>query len=89
MVNEVEVENVNAEPGEEFVFTVETEINDVNLSQDGCADREDGLVMIDSRASVNVCPKWLGNPKLKQPDGATCLGSANGKPLQENGKRPI
>ena len=32
MVNEVEVENVNAEPGKEFVFTVENEINDVNLS---------------------------------------------------------
>ena len=85
MVNEVEVENVNAEPGEEFVFTVETEINDVNLSHDGCADREDGLVMIDSRASVNVCPKWLGTPKLKQSDGATCLGGANGKLIQENG----
>ena len=54
MVNEVEVENVNAEPGKEFVFTVENEISDVNLSQDGCAEREDGLVMIDSGASVNV-----------------------------------
>ena len=50
MVNEVEVENVNAEPGKEFVFTVENEINVVNLSQDGCAEREDGLVMIDSGA---------------------------------------
>ena len=35
MVNEVEVENVNAEPGKKYVFTVEIEINDVNLSQDG------------------------------------------------------
>ena len=34
--------------------TVENEINDVNLSQDGCVEREDGLVMIDSGASVNV-----------------------------------
>ena len=48
MVNEVEVENVNAETGKEFVQTVENEINDVNLSHDGCAGREDGLVMIDS-----------------------------------------
>ena len=52
MVNEVEVENVNAEPGKECVFTVENEINDVNLSRDGCVEREDGLVMIDSGASV-------------------------------------
>ena len=52
MVNEVEVENVNAEPGKEYVYTIEHEINDVNLSQDGCVEREDGLVMIDSGASV-------------------------------------
>ena len=56
MVNEVEVENVKAEPGKEYVFTVVNEINDVNLSQDGCVAREDGLVMIDSGAFVNVCP---------------------------------
>ena len=36
MVNEVEVENVNAEPGKEYVYTIEHEINDVNLSQDSC-----------------------------------------------------
>ena len=71
MVNEVEVENVNAEPGKEYVFTVENEINDVNLSQNGCVEREDGLVMIDRGASVNVCPKWFGNSKLEQSDGAT------------------
>ena len=61
LVNEVEVENVNAEPGKEYVYTIETEINDVNLSQDGFVEREDGLVMIDSGASVNVCRKWFGN----------------------------
>ena len=66
MVNEVEVENVNAELGKEFVFTVENEINVVNSSQDGCAEREDGLVMIDSGASVDVCPKWFGNSRLEQ-----------------------
>ena len=54
MVNEVEVENVNTEPGKEFGDTVENDINDVNLSQDGCAEREDGMVIIDSGASVNV-----------------------------------
>ena len=89
MVNEVEVENVNAEPGKEYVYTIEHEINDVNLSQDGCVEREDGLVMIDSGASVHVCPKWFGNSKLEQSDGATCLRGANGKPLQEYGKRQI
>ena len=54
MVTEVEVENVHAEPGKEYVYTIEHEINDVNLSQDGCVEREDGLVMIDSGASVNA-----------------------------------
>ena len=43
MVNEVEVENINAEPGKEYVYTIEHEINDVNLSQDGCVEREYGL----------------------------------------------
>ena len=44
----------------------ESEINDVNLSQDGCAEREDGLVMIDSGASaepLSTCvPRGLGTP---------------------------
>ena len=89
MVDEVEVENVNAKLGREYVYTIEHETNDVNLSQDGCVEREDGLVMIDSGASVNVCPKWLGNSKLEQCDGAMCLRGANGKQLQEHGKRQI
>ena len=62
MVNEVEVENVNAQPGKEYVFTVENEINDVYLSPDGCVEREDGLVMIDSGASVNVSQVVQGTP---------------------------
>ena len=28
--------------------------------------------MVDSRASVNVCPKGFGNSKLEQSDDATC-----------------
>ena len=32
MVNEVEVENVNAEPAKEYVYTIEHEVNVVNLS---------------------------------------------------------
>ena len=35
-MNEVEVENVNAEPGKEYVYTIEHEVNVVNLSQSGC-----------------------------------------------------
>ena len=38
---------------------------------------------------LNVCPKWFGKSKLKQSDGVTCLRGANGKPLQEFGKRQI
>ena len=37
----------------------------------------ESLVMIDSGASVNVCPKWFANSKLEQSDGATCLRGAN------------
>ena len=36
MVNEVEVEDPNAEPGKEYVYTIENEVNVVNLSQSGC-----------------------------------------------------
>ena len=36
MVNEVEVENANAEPGKEYVYTIEHEVNVANLSQSGC-----------------------------------------------------
>ena len=89
MVNEIEAENVNAETGQEFVFTIGNVISDVTLSQDGFAERESGLVMIDSGASVNVCPKWFGKSKLKQSDGTTCLRGANGKTLQEYGMRQI
>ena len=32
-----------------------------SLSQSGCEVNEDGLVMIDSGASVNVCPKLSGS----------------------------
>ena len=105
MVNEVEVEDPNAEPDKEYVYTIEHEVNVVNLSQSGCGvntvkekktarewdprtqeqtAREwdprthESLVMVDSGASVNVCPKWFGNSKLEQSDDATCLRGANG-----------
>ena len=71
------------------MFTTENVISDVTLSQDGCEEREDGLEIIDSLASVNVCPKWFGKFKLQQSDGATRPRGADGKPLQEYGKRQI
>ena len=152
MVNEVEVEDLNAEPDEVCVYTIDHEVIVVDLSQSGCevnnikekktarewdprtqeqtarewdprtqeqtarewdprtqeqTAREwdprtqeqtakdwdprthESLVMVDSGASVNVCPKWFGNTKLEQSDDATCLRGANGKPLQEYGKRRI
>ena len=112
MVNEVEVEDPNEEPDKESVYTIEHEVNVVNLSQSGCGvnkieenktardwdprtheqtarewdprtqeqtTREwdprthESLVMVDSGASVNVCPKCFGNSKLEQSDDATCL----------------
>ena len=36
MVNEVEVEDPNAEPDKEYVYTIEHEVNVVNSSQSGC-----------------------------------------------------
>ena len=152
MVNEVEVEDPNAEPDKEYVYTIDHEVNVVNLSQSGCevnnikekktarewdqrtqeqTAREwdprtqeqarewdprtqeqtarvwdprtqeqtasqgmgprthESPVMVDSGASINVCPKWFGSSKLEQSDDATCLRGANGKPLQEYGKRQI
>ena len=120
MVNEVEVEDPNAQPDEEFVYTIDHEVNVVDLSPSGCevnkirekensqgmgpknkqpwngtqeqTAREwdprthESLVMVDSGASVNVCPKLFGNSKLEQSDDATCLRRANGKPFQEHGK---
>ena len=110
MVNEVEVEDPNAEPGKEYVYTIEHEVNVVNLSQSGCGVNkieekktardwdprnheqtarewdprtheqtarewdprtDESLVMIDSGASVNVCPKWFGNSKLEQSEEQT------------------
>ena len=36
MVNEVEVEDSNAEPDEVCVYTIDHEVNVVDLSQSGC-----------------------------------------------------
>ena len=73
---------------EESLFTLENVISDVTLSQNGCEERKDGLVMTDSGASFNVCPKWFGKSKLQQYDGAIRLISADGRP-HHDGKRQI
>ena len=98
MVNEVEVENANAEPGKEYVYTIEREVNVVNLSQSGCGANKidekktakesdqrtyENPKMVDSGASVKRVSQVV------QSDDATCLRGANGKPLQEYGKRQI
>ena len=107
VVNEVEVEDPNAEPDKEYVYTIEHEVNVVNLSQSGC-----GVNKIEERKSARdwdprtheqtarecdprtheslvMIDRWFGNSKLEKSDGATCLRGANGKPLQEYGKRQI
>ena len=82
MANEVEVEDPNAEPDTEYVYTIEHEVNvgcGVNKIEEKKTARKwdprthESLVMVDSGASVNVCPKWFGNSKLEQSDDATCL----------------
>ena len=49
MVNEVEVENANAKPGKEYVYTIEHEVNDVNLSQNCC-----GVNKIDEKKQPRI-----------------------------------
>ena len=68
-----EVDGAKAEPdtAKEFVFVIENVVKDVSLSQSGCEVSEDGLVMIDSGVSVNVCPKWFGKSPLQKSDGST------------------
>ena len=69
--------------------TIENVTSDVTLSQHNCEERENGLVMIDSGTSVNVCPKWFGKSKLEQSESVIRLRGADGKPIQEYGKRQI
>ena len=52
MVNEVEVEDPNAEPDKEYVYTIEHEVNVVNLSQSGC-----GVNKIEEENSQGMGPK--------------------------------
>ena len=86
-MNEVEGAKVDSDAAKEFVSTIENIVKEVSLSQSGCEVNEDGLVMIDSGASVNVCPKWFGEPILQEADGSVRLRGADGRTLQDYGKR--
>ena len=63
MVNEVEVEDPNAEPGKEYVYTIEHEVNVVNLSQSGC-----GVNKIEERKQPGIGTQ---EPLHKQPGSGT------------------
>ena len=88
-VNEVEGAKVDSDAGKEFVLAIENVVKDVSSSQSGCEVHEDGFVMIDSGASVNVCPQWLGESVLEESDESVQLRGADGRTLQDYGKRQI
>ena len=88
-VNEVESAKMNSDAAKEFVFTIENIVKDVGSSQSCCGGHEDGLVMIDSGASVNVGPKWFGECVHEKSDGSVQLRGADGRTLQDYGKRQI
>ena len=80
---------MDSDAAKEFVFTIENIVKDESLSQSCCGGHEDGLVMIDSGASVSVCPKWFGESVLEISDGSVQLRGADGRTLQDYGKRQI
>ena len=67
-VNEVEGAEVDSDVAEEFVFTIENIVKYFSTSPSGCEGHEDGLVMIDSGASVNFCLEWFGESLRNQTD---------------------
>ena len=60
-----------------------------SLSQSGCEVNEDGLVMIDSGASVNVLSQVVGESSLQESDGSVQLRGVDGRTLQEYQKSQI
>ena len=66
MVNEVEVEDSNAEPDKEYVYTIEHEVNVVNLSQSGC-----GVNKIEEKKTARDWDPRTQEPKNKQPGNGT------------------
>ena len=88
-MNEVEGAKVDSDAAKEFVFAIGNIVKDVRWSQSGCDVNEDGLVMIDRGASVKDCPKWFGESILQESDGSVQLQGADGRTLQDCGKRQI
>ena len=88
-VNEVEGAKADADATKELVFMTENVVKDVSLSQSGSESHEDGLVMIDSGAPVNVCSKRFGKSALEKSDGSVRLRGADGRLLQNYGTRQI
>ena len=88
-VGVVEGAEVESDAGKEFVFAIEKVAKGVSLSQSGCEVNEDGLVMIDSGASVNVCPKLIGKSTVQKSEGSVLLRGADGRTLQDYGKRQL
>ena len=63
MVNEVEVEDPNAEPDKEFGYTIEHEVNVVNLSQIGCG--------VNKIQEIKQPGNGTQEPKNRQPGNGT------------------
>ena len=78
-MNEEEGAKVDSDARKKFVFAIENAVKDVSLSQSGFEVHEDGLVMIDSGASVKFCPKWFGESVLEKSDGSVQLRGADGR----------
>ena len=58
-MNEVEGAKVDSAAAKEYEFTIENVVKGVSLNQSGCEVHEDGVVMIDNGASVNVCSNMV------------------------------
>ena len=82
-MSEVEGAKVDADTAKEFVFTIKNIVKDVKLSQSVCESHEDGAVMIDNGASVNLCSKWFGKSGLEKSDGSVRHRGADGRTLQD------
>ena len=80
---------VGADALKEFVLMTEKTVKNVSLSKSGCESHDDGLVIIDSGASVNAGPQWFGESALENPDGSVRLRGADGRTLQDHRKRHI
>ena len=88
-MNEVKGAEVDSDAAKEFMYTIENIVKCVSLSQSACESHEDGVVMNDSGASVNVCPTWFGEPVPVKSDGSVRLRGADRRTLQDHGKRQI